>query len=125
MTRISQYLAIAVLLAGVVCVVIGSVFIAQAVEKNNWMKEAMQVEHVTLGIPDEQIAEGQVVDSLEEAQVAGDTRTLRHPVHPQASSNVVDAIVSNHGVDRSMKLDACDFRAAELPFRPDIEDVII
>ena len=72
MVRISRYLAIMVLLAGVVGVVIGSVFIAQAVEKNNWMKEAMHVEKVTLGLDESAVTEGEVVDSLEEAQVAGD-----------------------------------------------------
>ena len=83
MARISRYLAIMVLLAGVVGVVIGSVFIAQAVEKNNWMKEAMQLEKVTLGI-DEAVAEkGEVVDSAEEAQVAGDTiREHRRNIAP-------------------------------------------
>ena len=73
MVRISQYLAIMVLLAGVVGVVIGSVFITQAVEKNNWMKEAMRVEQVTFSLAEEQIAEGEVIDTAEEAQVAGDT----------------------------------------------------
>ncbi len=73
MKRISQYLAILVLILGVIGVVVGSVFIAQAVEKDNWMREAMRVEQVTLGLSDEQIAEGQVIDSLEEAQIAGDT----------------------------------------------------
>jgi len=72
MARISRYLAIMVLLAGVVGVVIGSVFITQAVEKNNWMKEAMQVEKVTLGLDEAVVAKGEVVDSAEEAQVAGD-----------------------------------------------------
>lgn len=72
MVRISRYLAIMVLLAGVVGVVIGSVFIAQAVEKSNWMKEAMHVEKVTLGLDESAVTEGEVVDSLEEAQVAGD-----------------------------------------------------
>jgi len=72
-----------VLLAGVVGVVIGSVFIAQAVEKNNWMREAMRVEHVTLGLSEEQIAEGQVIDSLEEAQGAGDNiREHRRNIAP-------------------------------------------
>jgi len=83
MGRITRYLAIMVLLSGVVGVVIGSVFIAQAVEKNNWMREAMRVEHVTLGLSEEQIAQGQVIDSMEEAQVAGDTiREHRRNIAP-------------------------------------------
>jgi len=71
MGRISRYLGIMVLLAGVVGVVIGSVFIAQAIEKNNWMSEAMRIEHVTLGLDEAAVAKGEVVDSAEEAQVAG------------------------------------------------------
>ena len=83
MKRISQYLAILVLILGVIGVVVGSVFIAQAVEKDNWMREAMRVEQVTLGLSDEQIAEGQVVDSLEEAQIGGDTiREHRRNIAP-------------------------------------------
>ena len=73
MGRISRYLAIMVLLAGVGGVIIGSVFIAQAVEKNNWMKEAMRVEYVTLGLSEEQLEKGEVIDTAEEAQAAGDT----------------------------------------------------
>jgi hypothetical protein len=83
MKRISQYLAILVLILGVIGVVVGSVFIAQAVEKDNWMREAMRVEKVTLSLSDEQIAAGQVIDSLEEAQIAGDTiREHRRNIAP-------------------------------------------
>lgn len=83
MVRISQYLAILVLILGVVGIVVGSVFIAQAVEKDNWMREAMRVEQVTLSLSDEQIAAGQVIDSLEEAQIAGDTiREHRRNIAP-------------------------------------------
>jgi hypothetical protein len=83
MKRISQYLAILVLILGVIGVVVGSVFIAQAVEKDNWMREAMRVEQVTLSLSDEQIAAGQVIDSLEEAQIAGDTiREHRRNIAP-------------------------------------------
>jgi len=83
MARISRYLAIMVLLAGVVGVVIGSVFIAQAVEKNNWMKEAMQLEKVTLSLDEAAVAKGEVVDSMEEAQDAGDViREHRRNIAP-------------------------------------------
>jgi hypothetical protein len=79
----SQYLAILVLILGVVGMVVGSVFIAQAIEKDNWMREAMRVEQVTLSLSDEQIAAGQVIDSLEEAQIAGDTiREHRRNIAP-------------------------------------------
>ncbi len=83
MVRMSRYLAILVLILGVVGMVVGSVFIAQAVEKDNWMREAMRVEQVTLSLSDEQIAAGQVIDSLEEAQIAGDTiREHRRNIAP-------------------------------------------
>jgi hypothetical protein len=79
----SRYLAILVLILGVVGMVVGSVFIAQAIEKDNWMREAMRVEQVTLSLSDEQIAAGQVIDSLEEAQIAGDTiREHRRNIAP-------------------------------------------
>jgi len=71
MGRISRYLAIIVLLVGVIGVVIGSVFIAQAIEKNNWMSEAMRIEHVTLGLDEAAVAKGEVVDTAKEAQFAG------------------------------------------------------
>lgn len=73
MLRINRYLVMVVLLLGLVSVVIGSVFIAQALEKNNWMKSAMRVEKVTLGLSEEQIEKGEIVDTAEEAQIAGDT----------------------------------------------------
>ncbi|MBA7634642.1 hypothetical protein ES703_42232 [subsurface metagenome] len=70
--NINRSLAIGVLLLGMVAVVIGAVFIGQGVSKNNRLKEAMRVEHVTLGIESEE-TKGEVIDSLEEAQKAGDT----------------------------------------------------
>jgi len=73
MGHIGRYLAILVLLLGVVSVVIGAVFVAQAVEKDNWMSEAMRVEHVTLGLDEAAVAKGEVVDTAKEAQIAGDT----------------------------------------------------
>ncbi len=83
MKRISRYLAIGVLLLGVVGVVIGSVFITQAIEKNNWMSEAMRAENVTLGLSKEQINKGEVVDNAKEAQAAADTiRGHRQKIAP-------------------------------------------
>jgi hypothetical protein len=67
----------------VVSIVIGSIFIVQAVEKNNWMKEAMRSEKVTLGLSQEQIAKGEVIDTAKEAQAAADTiREHRHKIAP-------------------------------------------
>jgi hypothetical protein len=59
-----------VLFAGVVAIVMGAVFIGLGVSRDNQLKEAMRVEHVTLGIESE--LEGEVIDSLPEAQKAGD-----------------------------------------------------
>ena len=72
MGRISRYLAIGVLLLGMVGIVMGAVFIGLGVASNNELKEAMRVEHVTLGI-EEAKTKGQIIDSLEEAKQAGDT----------------------------------------------------
>ena len=77
-------LAILVLLMGVVAVILGAVFIGQGVTKDNQLKEVMRVEHVTLGIESE--LEGEVIDSLPEAQKAGDTiREHRRGIAPTYS----------------------------------------
>lgn len=83
MVRVSQYLAILVLVIAVVSVVVGATFIFQAVDKEAWMKEAMRVEKVTLGIPEAEVKAGNVVDIAEEAQAAGDTiREHRRGIAP-------------------------------------------
>ena len=69
---IGRYLATIVLILGLVGIVAGGVFIAQGVAKNNQLKEAMRVEYVTLGIEGAE-TKGEVIDSLEEAMIAGDT----------------------------------------------------
>ena len=71
--RLTRFVAIAVVVLGLVGIVMGAVFIAQGVAKNNELKEAMQVEHITLGLDETAIARGEVVDSLGESQKAGDT----------------------------------------------------
>ena len=77
-------LAILVLLLGVVAVILGAVFIGQGVTKDNQLKEVMRVEHVTLGIESE--LEGEVIDSLSEAQKAGDIiREHRRGIAPTYS----------------------------------------
>ncbi len=69
--KLIKFIAVCVLLTGIVGVVLGGVFIGQGISKNNQLKEAMRVEHVTLGIEGDNL-EGQVIDSLSEAQEAGD-----------------------------------------------------
>ncbi len=70
--KMTRNLAIVVLLLGVVAMVMGAVFIGQGVSKNNQLVEALRVEQVALGIEGAEL-EGEVIDSLAEAQNAGDT----------------------------------------------------
>ena len=69
--NVTRGLAILVLFLGVVAVVIGGVFVGQGFSKDAHLKEAMRAEHVVLGI--ESDLAGEVIDSLGEAQEAGDT----------------------------------------------------
>jgi len=83
MARMSRYLAIVALLLGVVAMAIGATYIVQGVEKSNWMEEAMRLEKVTIGIEESAVAKGEVIDSAEEAQVAGDIiREHRRAIAP-------------------------------------------
>ena len=68
--NLTRSLVLVVLFVGVVAIVMGAVFISLGVSRDNQLKEAMRVEHVTLGIESE--LEGEVIDSLPEAQKAGD-----------------------------------------------------
>ena len=83
--NINRGLAIGVSLLGLVALVMGAVFIGQGVSKNNQLVEALQVEQVTLGIEDAEL-EDEVIDSLSEAQEAGDTiREHRRGIAPTYS----------------------------------------
>ena len=76
-------LAIVVLILGVVGIVFGGVFIFQGVTKSNELKEAMRIEHITLGIEAGGVEKGEVINTAKEAQVAGDTvREHRHGIAP-------------------------------------------
>ncbi|MFC1915719.1 hypothetical protein ACFLW4_03395 [Chloroflexota bacterium] len=82
--KMTRFLALVVLLIGVGAIVIGGVFVGQGVSKDNQLKEAMRQEHVALGIESE--LEGEVIDSLPEALVAGDTiREHRRGIAPTYS----------------------------------------
>ena len=72
MVHISRNLAIIVVFLGVVGIIMGGVFIGLGMARDNELKEAMRAEHIILGIEDE-VAKGEVIDSLEEARKAGDT----------------------------------------------------
>ena len=83
MRRTSRNLAIIVVLLGVVAIVFGGVFIAQGVSKNAQLREAMRVEHITLGIAVGGVEKGEVIDNAKEAQTAGDAvREHRHKIAP-------------------------------------------
>ncbi|UCH50561.1 MAG: hypothetical protein JSV54_05945 [Chloroflexota bacterium] len=83
MVRVSKYLAIIVLVLSAVSVAVGATFIYQAFEKEAWIKEAMHVEKVTLGIPEAEVKTGNVIDTAEEAQAAADTiREHRRGIAP-------------------------------------------
>ena len=80
----TRSLAILVLFLGLVAVVLGAVFVGQGVVRDNQLKEAMRAEQVSLGIESE--LEGEIIDSLGEAQIAGDTiREHRRGIAPTYS----------------------------------------
>ena len=66
-----RVISLLVLLIGMVAVIMGAVFIGLGASRDMQLKEALRLEHVTLGI--ESDLEGEVIDSLTEALEAGDT----------------------------------------------------
>jgi hypothetical protein len=80
---VTRGLVILVLLLGVVAVVLGGVFIGMGVAKDNLLVTAMRNEKITLGIPSDKLAAGEVIDTAKEAEIAGDTvREHRHGIAP-------------------------------------------
>jgi hypothetical protein len=76
-------LGIVVLVIGVVSICVGAVFIREGISKDMWIKDTMRQEKVTLGLTQEQIAKGEVVDNAKEAQAAADkVREDRHKIAP-------------------------------------------
>jgi len=71
--NVTRYLVVVVLLSSIVGIVMGGVFIGLGVARDNQLKEAMRVEHVSIGLESAAALKGEVIDSLEEALVAGDT----------------------------------------------------
>ena len=65
-------LAVIVCLLGVVGIILGGVYIGLGVNRNAQLKEAMRVEHISLGIEGIEEDTGQVIDSYGEAKAAGD-----------------------------------------------------
>jgi len=73
MTRRMQYLAVVVVVLGIASLVIGAAFVGLAAQKNNYVVSALRQQKVTLGLTKEQIANGEVVDNAQAAQVAAET----------------------------------------------------
>ena len=73
MQKAQRYLAVLVIALGVATLAIGIGFIVEGQSKLDFMKEAMTQERITLGLTEEEIASGNIVDSAAEAQKAGDT----------------------------------------------------
>jgi hypothetical protein len=81
--KLSRLAALAVAIVGVVSIVAGAVFVGLAIDKYQFLKSALEEEQITLGIDDSQLAKGEVVDTMEETQVAGDiVRSHRHEIAP-------------------------------------------
>jgi hypothetical protein len=83
MKKWSKPIALVVLLIGLANVAIGITFISIGMAKEHYLKSTMEEEQITLGIPDDRIAEGDVIDTMGESQVAGDVvRGHRHLIAP-------------------------------------------
>ncbi len=62
-----------VVVLGIISLVMGAAFIGMAVQKNNYLVSSLQAQKVTLGLTQDQIAKGDVVDNAQDAQNAADT----------------------------------------------------
>jgi hypothetical protein len=79
----NRLLSLIVVILGMACLGIGSFFIYQGVTNNNFLVDAMRTEKITLGLTEEQISAGEVIDTMAELQRAGDTiREHRHSIAP-------------------------------------------
>ncbi len=78
-----KFLAIGITIVGLASIILGVVFIQMAAQKEAWMRDAAALEKVTLGLNEEQIKSGQVVDSSAEMQAAADVlREHRRSIAP-------------------------------------------
>ena len=83
MKRWSKPLVVVVLVFGLINMAVGVAFIAIGADKHHFLTSAMETEAITLGIPDNEIATGEVIDTMGEAQIAGDiVRSHRHEIAP-------------------------------------------
>jgi hypothetical protein len=83
MKRWSKPIVIAVLVIGLIIIAAGAAFVGLGIQKHQFIKSAMQQEQITLGVNDSQLAKGEIVDTMKEAQIAGDiVRGHRHDIAP-------------------------------------------
>ena len=66
-------LAIVVMVLGIVSLAVGGAYIGLGVQKNNYLVTQLKAQKVTLGLTTAQIAKGDLVDNMQEAQVAANT----------------------------------------------------
>lgn len=93
MVRRTKYLAMIVVVLGIVSLVMGAAFIGLAVQKNNYVVSALRQQKVTLGLTKDQIANGEVVDNAQKAQIASDT--LGQHLQSIAGGTYSDLMVAN------------------------------
>ncbi len=72
MAKTIKYLTILLFPIAAISIALGATFIYQALDKEHWIKQAMRQEQVTLGIPEEAVKRGDVIDTAAEAQAAAD-----------------------------------------------------
>ncbi len=83
MKRWSRPIALVVLVFGLINLALGITFVSIGASKLDYLSSTMKAEKITLGIPDEEIAAGEVIDTMGEAQRAGDiVRGHRHEIAP-------------------------------------------
>jgi hypothetical protein len=83
MKKWRRLLGVVVIVLGLASVAIGIVFMVIGGTTQVWMKDQMRAEAITLGVPDPDIAKGEVIDTASEAKRAGDiVRSHRHEIAP-------------------------------------------
>jgi hypothetical protein len=83
MNKWKKLVVVGVLLLGLVVLAAGAAFLGLGISKHQFIKSAMASEKITLGINDSQLAKGEIVDTMNEAQIAGDiVRSHRHEIAP-------------------------------------------
>jgi uncharacterized membrane protein len=83
MNRLPRWLGPIIAVLGIALLVLGVVFLALGASKSAFLTNAMQEEQITLGIESDEAAEGQFIDTMSEAEMAGNTiREHRRGIAP-------------------------------------------